>query len=425
MRWITWFVFSQLLFLAALCPDARAQNMKGAFRVGLETSLFSWESDTLTPEGSDVDVTQTTTLFGIGPTVFGACLGYGASETVNVGTRLVLEIGSTSISADAAGIPDTSLGDADMTTVAMLPYLEYVFAPGATSRGFLGPTLGFLSRSSGTEGIDVSMTAFVGGALLGGHFFISDSVSLDPGVDLLFLIGSEEEQSDAYGTFNSDLTGILITGVIGISAWPGAARARPESRAPEPDFHVSHGGAPGPRAAPPMPAQRAPSARAVPPIEKPTGEILSAMNLSKMRVEVAGIPATHPDLARMRIVRTGLRPELSKCEQVDLVIDNTEVQLKPLHYKVEAYGRGVMEVAQVNIEPSVLVDMEHASSVTVRVCTLQSEFDQVNHYKLKRFVETFRNRAPAGSVPLEPSAPPEAPAEEGEEAKTTDEEKGK
>ena len=154
-------------------------------------------------------------------------------------------------------------------------------------------------------------------------------------------------------------------------------------------------------------------------------QILSALNLNKMRVEVAGSPATHADMARIRIVRTGLRPELSKCEQVDLVIDGTEVELKPLHYKAEAYGRGVREVAQVNIESSLLVDMEHASSVTVRLCTLESEIDQVNHYKLKRFVETFRNRAPAGSVPLKPSAPSEDAEEEAEEPEKKEEEKGK
>ena len=88
--------------------------------------------------------------------------------------------------------------------------LDFVFGEG-TSHGFAGLVTGV--DLANTDAADV--TAFPIGASVGGIFFINSDVSIDPRLQFVYEIGSVS--ADAGG--DADVSGFVITGLLGISGW--------------------------------------------------------------------------------------------------------------------------------------------------------------------------------------------------------------
>jgi hypothetical protein len=216
---------------------AAAQSTAHTARLGADLQLFSHESITETLDGStggfNVDkIEGSTTSWGPQQSVFGINFGAGLGDSFVVGGRIVIggSTSKTNVTFDMGDTePQSSPAHNSQLRIQLLPYLEYVFAPGSTVRTFLAATAGYgYDRSSvpiiiaSNNSIDSNITrkasAAAFGAALGLHAFVAPNVSIDPELFFLYQVG-RGSQGEGNGF---DVSGITFGITLGISAWLGA-----------------------------------------------------------------------------------------------------------------------------------------------------------------------------------------------------------
>ncbi len=198
-----------------------AQSIEHKGKLGLETRLFRFVSTTVDLEGPSPEETVTNLEFGVfghgaplssvaaivgqPASSFGADLGFGITDSVLVGTRVMFDYGRLK-SEDGESISGLQF--------AFLPHADVVFLRRQSFRPFLGAQLGAQISSASLETMDVSSTIFLVGASLGAFGFVSDAVSIDPRVSFLYSFGSAEiDVADA------DTDSISVALMIGLSGW--------------------------------------------------------------------------------------------------------------------------------------------------------------------------------------------------------------
>lgn len=181
---------------------AEAQNIDGSFRLGLEGTVLGL--DHLTLSSGPTSVSGTNTTLGLPGPALGVALGYGASNNVLLGARLM------------ASSVNSKVGDlsADTTGFALFPQLEYLF-PGAVVRPFVSANLGYRATGS-SGGADASTSSFLIGPGAGLHAFPSSSFSLDAGVMALLQKGTSKAND-----VELDTSGYSVLLTVALSGWLG------------------------------------------------------------------------------------------------------------------------------------------------------------------------------------------------------------
>jgi len=189
-----------LLLGAGFAPSAtQAQAVGERLKLGLEATLFEYADVEITPDGSNTGASAKSTTFGVAPGM-GFDIAYGVGRMIVLGARFGLSVNSIDVEGT----------ETDVTELQLHPHLDFVFGEG-TSHGFAGLVTGV--DLANTDAADV--TAFPIGASVGGIFFINSNVSIDPRLQFVYEIGSVS--ADAGG--DADVSGFVITGLLGISGW--------------------------------------------------------------------------------------------------------------------------------------------------------------------------------------------------------------
>lgn len=198
------------LGLASILAAERAQatSIDGRVRLGLEGTLASHDSFTLTAPGG-ADVSGSTTSLGLGTGGLGVGIGVGIGDSFLLGGRLLF-------SHESLDVDGGSSTTSDSYSVLAAP--EWVL-PGSDVRPFLGAVIGHRGTSS------ASSLTFLGPEV-GLHWFAADSFSLDPSAGVYFETGV-----DSSGPVDVDRTGYVIMLSLGLSGWlGGATEAAPGSK---------------------------------------------------------------------------------------------------------------------------------------------------------------------------------------------------
>ena len=206
---------AMLLALVVAAPThANAQSPDGRFKLGIETALFEYTTTTVDAGGvaTTTDNSASEVSFGIVPARSGLDLGYGLSDSVVLGTRLLLVHNSQEQPGAAASV--------DATVFGFLPHLDYVFPSRSSTRVFLGPLAGF----GIADAQQVSAHLFIFGANFGAHIFASKGVSIDPRLVVSYALGEESYDINLGGLLpalgvSADIHVIAVSVMLGISAW--------------------------------------------------------------------------------------------------------------------------------------------------------------------------------------------------------------
>jgi hypothetical protein len=209
-----------------LAGTASAQQVGGKLKLGLEASVFNFNSQTETPEDADEGSTTSVVDFGVasmagggamsgsyvGQPPLGVDIGYGLTDFLLLGGRV------------AVGFVSLSPEEGDSTSgflFSLFPHIDYVLMEGESLRPFFGGQLGIQTVST-SNGSEHSALQFGFGLEGGVMIFVTEGLSIDPRLNFLFLTGTSESTVDAGGmsmTAESDRTNIILGILMGLAGW--------------------------------------------------------------------------------------------------------------------------------------------------------------------------------------------------------------
>jgi hypothetical protein len=206
-----------LASLVTLSGSALAQDLSGAFQLGLGTGLITYNHATIEyelPVVGDVEYENSRTSWGFhqrgGVLLEG---GYGLSDSLVLGGLLALGGDSNTIEDD--GNDETTVSSFDLM---LAPKVDYHFMQGPL-RPFVGGALGLVVQNGEVE--DATDTSLWGVGMLaraGLRWFAAPGFSVDPALNFggQFLWGETETGNNDYDTNSS---GFLIGLSLGVSGW--------------------------------------------------------------------------------------------------------------------------------------------------------------------------------------------------------------
>jgi hypothetical protein len=190
---------------------AQASPIDGRVRLGLDSTLLSHESFTLTaPAGAEAS--GSSTRVGLGAGGLGAGVGVGIGNGFLLGGRVLFAHEST----DGDGAASVSTD-----SFSLLAEPEWVL-PGSDVRPFLGALVGYRSTSTDAGSLSGSSSLTLIGPEMGLHWFATDSFSLDPRAAFAFETGGQSA-----GSVDIDRSGFALLLSLGVSGWLGEQPAEP------------------------------------------------------------------------------------------------------------------------------------------------------------------------------------------------------
>ena len=200
--------------LTLFARPAAAQDVEGAFQLGLGTSILTYESITTTVEtaAGDQDTDSSTTTWGVRDEVVGE-LGYGLTESLVLGG--FVQLGGSSTTTEPEGGEETETSEFGLF---LGPKLDFMFMPGQKVQPFVGAVAGLAMASADNGAFETSLTGFQLMGRAGIRAFLADSFSLDPALALSWVTASGEADS---GPVNVDISasGFTIGVMLGVSGW--------------------------------------------------------------------------------------------------------------------------------------------------------------------------------------------------------------
>jgi len=206
-------------FWVCSAKNAAAAPIEDRVRLGLEGSLLSYESLSLSGDvqGVSMSAKESATSFGVSTSSLGIGLGYGISDSIALDGRALFGVVNRGV--DGGGSSSGSM-------IALHAMPSYVFG-GDAVRPFLGVDVGVQHEKVSAAGGDLSSTVGVVGAMAGARCFVSDSWSLDPMVTIFGETGSQ-----SIGSLDLGRSGFGITLGFALSGWLGdGSSARPSPSA--------------------------------------------------------------------------------------------------------------------------------------------------------------------------------------------------
>lgn len=377
-----------------------AQALRG-LRLRVDPSVLSYTSESLQakdvalPMGRLVDgpkTTATTVGFGLMPAGLAMGIGGAVNNHVNLGINTQLSIVSSSSKVEGGATTDS-----DLTRIALMPYVEYVFGETDAARGFIGLHGGLTSVAAAVDmGGSATGSALAVGVDAGLHYFLNEHVSLDPQVSLRYTAGSVEDVSITATTF-------LVS--IGLSAWIGSSTADDDQSAT--GATTSDGDVWARPRAQRRPRQAASDSRGI--------AVMSVTVVNGVRVDLMG-DAGHPDVIAMRFQRMtpAHRAPTLRCETWAIVNGDSRTEVSGAVYKGEPAGPGVQESLKSHVPTTALRALAPngtaygQSAAAFDVCGLRLDLNISNRADLITFFRRFDKMLQLNGAPSEPT-PAETP----------------
>lgn len=202
--------------VALASSSALAQQIERRFELSVDTTLFSAESGTLAPRGSDARATTSGTT--IGPASgLGVGAGVGLTDSILLSARLGYASSNRTVDVASTETTPSMSSEATSSTFSLYPQIAYVLLPKATFRPYFGGIFGVTSTHTKSSGVDDQSSGIALGAAVGGHWFATESFSIDPAVSLIKTFGSEEVSSAKF-----DHSGVVFAASVALSGWFGS-----------------------------------------------------------------------------------------------------------------------------------------------------------------------------------------------------------
>lgn len=349
--------FASLSLVALLPTPAHAQDIDGAFRLALDSSVISYTHSTQSA-GDGVDTKSSRTSLGLSVAALGAGIGYGATGNVVVGGRVL------------ASTSHSKLGEAtaDVAGFLLLPHAAYLFLDGA-ARPFVALHAGVSTGSSSSAGVDGSTTAWLVGPGAGVHAFLAPSVSIDLGLQALFETGTSRVVDASVST-----TGYSIALTVGLSGWLGTGQKT--ARAAEPEQQ------PVPTIAPAPPTTLVTSNFT---LDLPDG-------LGGLQVALKGEPTLHADQVQVSV--TWRRSEKrQRCEAVAFEAEQATTPLTDVRSTAGGGFSANMESQAGSVPIATLRSLVHQEQEAwLTLCHERIVISPAAKRRVERFVNEFQDR---------------------------------
>lgn len=201
-----------------LSAPALAQSRSGVadqYRLSLGTSVISYSSGEVEPEGG-VDADTSTTILGLPANVIDLQLSYGLSQSISLGGAFRVKREST----------ETEQGgtDNEQSELSFLlgPIVDFYFGSNAFSSGTILPFASagafFVVESSENGNVETSLSGFSLNAGAGLRWFVASELSLDPVFGLGWTSLSGEQEAGG-GSTDLDFSAFNVGISLYISLW--------------------------------------------------------------------------------------------------------------------------------------------------------------------------------------------------------------
>ena len=372
--------------------SARAQARDQLVQVSLSADLLSYERHQLSSSGEHVSIIDT--AFGPSAAGFGFEVGVRPSENYLLGLQL---LGSSERSSDDR--PGTSASQ--RTSYAVLPRVEYLFAPDQPIAPYAGATLGMRgSYASSGPGTKVSSSEFTVGGIAGLHLFAAHGFSIDPNIALLASVGNEE-----LGSASLDRSGFTFLFGISFSGWLNTGDSPPpairQSRTPGQINQMRPVKAP--TEGDPEPGSELASA---PPLKVDVdgdGAIRSEIWIGPhQRLRLLGRPISDGNAVLVTLIDSAGSNTRPECTEFHVIIDGLSHAIQPGFRAVPGSGSALQSL----LSPAILLAMGEArQSAQIEACGSTAEISGAARGLLREFFEEFRSRAERYGHPVkrEPS----------------------
>jgi len=390
---------------------AKAESVeRGA--LSLDGALLVTEKLTLTPTdtASNIDsIDESNTRWGVLNGGFGFGAAYGVSDNVLIAAQLLLASQTFESKTEVDGtFAGTNTSSTDLSTIALTPRLEYVFANASSVRPFIAGLLDIRATKVSSGEAETSRSTYGFGGGFGLHAFVSPNFSIDPLLSLQIQSGSQDiSGGDGVATQEMDLTGTLIALTVSLSGWFGDSPAE-ESDDP-----------------PPRPAWRAPAGEPSREAEDSSEAELAGLAPVKATqilpgnhaVTLKGRPEALPSSVMVRLAESPDSRLLQGCADVKLVIGNRFYRVQHLTFRgqrtIAAQARPVSD----GLLPIQAIDaLVSAETSHFDVCGVAWSLTAATRDAFRFFLGEFRQRggtppAPApGPMPAREQTPPAAGA---------------
>ncbi len=339
---------------------ANAQEVYRPYQLSFGTNALSYERTKTSIAGDSATATSTE----LGPEGAGFAIGVGLRPAQSWLVGLSLHGSRSRVTDGRDGTPAVT-----RSAYAVMPRLEYWFAPGDAVSPYIGATLG-LRGSSASAGPDAksSTSDFAIGGLAGVRVFPTPGFSIDPNVALLAIAGSGEA-----GGAKLDRSGFTFLLGVSLSGWlgtdPPAAVAVPA----------------------PAPAKKPDTAPAPNESAEADGTMRSEIWLSDGRqLRVMGRPIHESNSVLVTLLNGTASPTQARsCTELKIVIDGRTHAIVPGPRPIAGSS-----AVQWLMSPAALRAIGEAKqSAQLEHCRASSEILVVNRSVLGEFYRDFRSTA--------------------------------
>jgi len=368
------------VLLATLFSSAVAlgQGVSRSLQLSFGANALAYERTKTSIDGDSATATSTE----LGPEASGFMIGLGIRPAESWLIGLTLHGSRSRVTDGRDGTPALT-----RNAYAVMPRLEYWFAPGESVSPYAGAALG-LRGSSASAGPDAkaSTSDFVIGGLAGVRVFPAPGFSVDPNLALLAVTGSGEANGAKLdrGGF-AFLLGVSLSGWFGSdppAAVPVVPRSRPVTAS----------------AVTPAPQETA-LLEPPPPVEEPPPLIVTHDADGTLRAEVwltggqrlrvMGRPSHEPNSVLVTLLNGATGTSQTKCTELNLVIDGRPHAMVPGPRPVAGSA-----AVQLLMSPAALRAVGEAKqSAHLERCGASSEIVGSGRNLLGKFYLEFRTTA--------------------------------
>jgi hypothetical protein len=193
---------------------ALVSSVDGVLQFGVGSSIVQYVSTSFTLDPGDAKTSRSVTNWGFAENPFVLEGGYGLSSQLLLGG--VIQLGGTS---NSDMLPNATAPNKISAFKFLLgPKLDYQFMPESKLNPFAGAVLGLGLDSRNEYGAKESRTVFTALVRGGVRYFVFDSVSIDPALNLGFTVGSGSLSSSGVSV-SASTSGFLIGLNVGVSFW--------------------------------------------------------------------------------------------------------------------------------------------------------------------------------------------------------------
>lgn len=362
--------------LIALTATAHGQAVDGSFRLSLEGNFASFEKIKLKESGFE-DFEARETSFGILGSGLGVGLGYGASDSVVLGVRILQ--GTVRREYDDDFIePDKG------NVFSIIPSLEILTNSGEKARPFFLFAAGVRTGSTESDGVETSkFTTGIFGAGFGVHAFVTPTFSIDPGLTVFGVRGSDE-----VGGSEFDRSGVAVIASFGLSGWVGgtlpkseAAETRGLARDDRSDAHDGDD------------AVHADSTAGGSDARIDRGAITGRFAAGSTSIGLLGRPRESTSVVGIKVSLRGSARALRNCDEAAIVIGEKRFPLKGIKYSVGHGGFSAVGLLKAKVELSALEALgESRGDAMVVICDKRLAVHPSDRERVYEFVEKFHER---------------------------------